>query len=175
MTSGAGYGCGPTSAGFFTSSAGGGPPFPFNAQANGNTTMNEVYLTGMCTGTTGSFQNLTVNGPLTCTSLRNKGSLAATTAFQTVYSLPINQSGFITLRSSLSSMWMGYFDWSQVSYPSLTCLAQTGNGFQSGVSSPGVNTGGPQSITVQLTSSGSFDIQVKTTSASTVTWFTLLL
>ena len=174
MTSGAGYGCGPTSAGFFTSSAGGGPPFPFNAQSNGNTTMNQVWMNGTCTGGAGSFQNLTVSGALTCPSQRSSGSLAATTTFQTIYPLVGNQCGFITIRSSLNSMWMGYFDWSGVTFPSLTILAQSGNGFSAGISPPGTNNGGVQAITVQLTTTSSFNIQVKTSSASTVTWFTLL-
>ena len=174
MTSGAGYGCGPFSAGFFTSSAGGGPPFPFNAQSNGNTTMNEVYMTGTCTGGTGSFQNLAVSGALTCPSQRNNGTMTTSATFQTVYPLVGNQCGFITLRTNLNSMWMGYFDWSGATFPSLTCLAQSGNAFQAGVNTPGTNGGGTQAMTVQLTISGGFNIQVKTPSASTVTWFTLL-
>jgi hypothetical protein len=116
---------------------------------------------------------LTANS-IVCASLKTSGSLAATTTFQNLYTLVGNQSGFITIRGSLNSMWMGYFDWSGVTFPSLTCLAQSGNAFQAGVNTPGTNGGGTQTMTIQLSLSGPFYIQVKTTSASTVTWNTLL-
>ena len=118
--------------------------------------------------------SLTANS-IVCASLKTNGSLAATTNFQNLYTLVGNQSGFITIRGSLNSMWMGYFDWSGVTFPSLTCLAQSGNAFQAGVNTPGTNGGGTQTMTIQLTTAGPFYIQVKTTSASNVTWSTLLL
>jgi hypothetical protein len=103
--------------------------------------------------------------------------MTATTTFQNMYTLVVGQSGFITIRTSGVSMWMGFFDWSSTSFPSLTCLAQSGNNYQTApYSAPAVLGGGTQQISVNLYVPGStpFYIQVKTLSTTTVTWTTML-
>jgi len=136
---------------------------------SGNATTSSL----LALGNTTCSSNLNVLGNLTCSSLRTNGTLSATTTFQTVYTITTNTRGFITFTSSSSSMVMCFFEWtSGTTFASLTLIAQSGNATQPTTpSTPGLLGAGTQQITVQLSGQS---IQIRTASASTVSWNVIL-
>jgi len=111
----------------------------------------------------------------TLNNLRTSGTLTATTTFQTIYTLTSGTQGILTACSGSGSypcMMAAFFQWRNGStYPSLTQIASSGNVVQSGLSTTNVGTG-TQYISLQITSSGTPVIQLKTTTGSfTVKWY----
>jgi hypothetical protein len=107
------------------------------------------------------------------------GTLAATTTFQTIYTITSPARGIITVNSvggTYPSMMTAFFEWTQNStVPSLTQLASSGNTTQAGINTTNVGAG-TQYIALQITQSNPIVIQAKTTSISfTINWFVTLL
>jgi hypothetical protein len=119
--------------------------------------------------------NLYVGGSITCSSLKTSGVVPfVDSSYQTlVYTLKINQRGFITIYSSSLSMYTCFFDYYPSSYPSITCIAQSGNATQGVVNSPGTSSAGTQQLVIQLVGT---NIQVKTLTSGSVTvyWYAVL-
>ena len=110
---------------------------------------------------------------------KSRGSITATTTFQTVYTLTSGTQGTITAVSGTGAypcMMSAFFQWTNgTTYPSLTQIASSGNAVQSGISPTNVGNG-TQFIALQITSTGTPLIQLKTTTSSfTVRWYVTLL
>jgi hypothetical protein len=120
-------------------------------------------------------QMATLNG------YKTSGTFAATTTFQTIYTMNYisGTRGIITVTGQLGGPNYGmiacFFEGTNnVSFPSLTQIACSGNSSQSSINSSNVSTGGTQTIFLQLTGTAGA-IQVKTASNFTVNWYVTLL
>ena len=128
-----------------------------------------------------STPSITLNGSSISSQFASKssGSITATTTFQTIYTLTSGTQGVITAVSGNGSypcMMSAFFQWTNgTTYPSLTQIASSGNAVQSGISTTNVGNG-TQYIALQITSTGTPLIQIKsTTSSFTVRWYITLL
>ena len=105
------------------------------------------------------------------------GSIAGTTAFQTIYTVALGTRGFITVTSGAPnySMFMGFFEWTASgTYQSLTQLAQSGNNTQGVLNTANLSTGGTVNLTVQqVPNSG--PIQAKVATNATISWYAMLM
>ena len=129
-----------------------------------------------------SAPTITLNGTSIATSLaacaqKTSGSIAGTTAFQTIYTVALGTRGFITVTSSAPnySMFMGFFEWTAVgTYQSLTQLAQSGNNNQGVLNTTNLSTGGIVNLTVQQIPNAG-PIQAKVTTNATIYWYVTLM
>ena len=115
----------------------------------------------------------------TISGYKSSGTIAATTSFQSIYSITAGTQGFITAvcQGSPFGMVMAYFQWSNYTYQTLTQLAisaGTAPTYPLAVQAPNTTTTGAQVIFLQITAAPAI-IQMKTTAACTVYWYVTLM
>ena len=129
-----------------------------------------------------SAPTINLNGTSIATSLaacakKTSGSIAGTTAFQTIYTVVQGTRGFITVVAVAPNynMFMGFFEWTAGgSYQVLTQLAQSGNAPQTALNTTNSSSGGTVNLTVQQVSSTG-PIQAKMSTNGTINWYVMLM
>ena len=160
----------------------------FNSiSTNSLTTGGLVSTAGLSATGTGTFGSVQATGDVvynagksltsqisTLNNLRTSGTFASTTAFQTFYTWTSGQQGFCTVKGSATGSNYGmmcvFFEGtSGLCYPSVTQIAVSGNAQQAALNSTTAVSAGTQLVFVQ-NNPGTYSLQVKVTTAGTVTW-----
>jgi hypothetical protein len=109
---------------------------------------------------------------------KTSGTFAATTTFQAIYTITSGTRGFITITSTSATnrgMITLFFEGTaNLSYASLTQIACSGNSTQAVINPTSALTGGTQTIFAQI-HGGGYSVQVRVSTACTVSWSISLL
>ena len=149
-----------------------------NLTGTGTATLNGISNTGTCT-TNGDIKynnNTSLTTQMaTLNSYKLSGTLSATTAFQTIYTLSTSCQGIVTACSANSAymgMCMGFFQWYyNGTNATLTQLAACGNGTPAALQTPNTITG-TNNITIQISG---LNIQAKSSTSSPIQWYITFL
>ena len=137
------------------------PVQKFLVDANGNLTASgDLKYNG---STSLTSQMATLNG------YETSGTFSGTTSWQTIFSF-LNVRGFIVITSGSpsNSMITAMFEHTyNLTYPSLTLIASSGNNNQLALNTSSTSSGGTQNVFIQLSNT---NIQVKVSSPATCNW-----
>ena len=150
---------------------------PLTSTISGKANLSGAAFTGTIAAPTINLNGASIATSLDACAKKTNGSIAGTTAFQTIYTVALGTRGFITVISGSPnySRFMGFFEWTAAgTYQSLTQLAQSGNNTQGVLNTTNMSTGGVMNLTVQQVSNVG-TIQATVATNSNINWYVMLL